>query len=931
MVTNLAILKTGAAFLPIDIKYPEDRINYIINDSQLKLVITDSNTKSSLNIDSININTIDLSASSSQNLGTKIMPDDIAYVIYTSGSTGKPKGVPIAHTSNINMSLQQVETFEVTANDTVIWFASVAFDASVSEIMMAFYSGACLAIPEEKDIIDTDNFIKFLKESNTTIATFPPSYLDLIENENLKNLKSIITAGEAAHPKKAFEIINQGSNYFNAYGPTECAVCVSMYKASNLDKGKSFIPIGKPLANLSVYVLDKKLNLVPVGVPGTLYVSGIGLTKGYLNKPELTQEKFIDNPFLENTKMYNTGDLVSWLPNGNLKYIGREDTQVKIRGHRIELGEIENTISSEFKEIKQVAVTVKEIHKEQTLVAYCTLEVDTEIIKKYLEQSLPSYMVPTHFVTIPQLPLTTNGKINYKKLPEINISDNNRAEYVSPKTTLEKEMVYLWEELLGINNIGIKDNFFALGGHSLKATQLLNKVRHNLGYQLKLKDFFAQPTIENIVTVMQKTESISIPKTTNEINFPLTPSQKRLWVLSQFEGGNAAYNIPIITKLIGKLNLNYLNTSFEHIIDRHEILRTTFITQDNKETIQKINPRYQTGFELKYIDLSIIEDQESYISEEIKNIYSHQFDLSNDSLISAKIIKLSQEEHVLIFCIHHIIGDGWSMQLLIQELATIYNSLVKKESPILPELSIQYKDYAVWLTQGLQNGLFKDSTAYWAEKLSGELPILQLPSYHSRPKNKTYNGASVDIDFSEQFASTISSFRTKNEVTLFTVLMAGINGLIHRYTDLNDIILGTVVAGREHQDTENQIGLYLNTLAIRTQFEQAKTFRDLIQIQKETLQEAFTHQEYPFDLLVDELNIPRNPTRSPLFDIMVVLQNQQDIIDTNLITFDNLDIKPYSNTNTTSSKFDMTFSFTEEKSKISLNLCLLYTSDAADD
>lgn len=920
LVTILAILKTGAAFLPIDIKHPTDRINYIINDSQLRLIITTGLIKKTLDAKSIDLDTLELNESSAENLGVKIKPDDIAYVIYTSGSTGKPKGVPIAHTSNINMSLQQVQTFEVTSEDVVIWFASISFDATVSEIMMAFYSGACLSIPEEEDIIDTHKLVTFLKESKTTIATFPPSYLDLIDNKDLLQMKSIITAGEAAHPKKAYEIAAEGIQYYNAYGPTECAVCVSMYSTSVKDQEQSFIPIGKPLANLSVYVLDQNLQLVPVGVPGVLYVSGIGVANGYLNKPTLSQEKFIPNPFLENTKMYNTGDLVSWLPDGNLQYIGREDTQVKIRGHRIELGEIENTISKAFENIKQVAVTVKQVDKDKALVAYSTLEVDTKTIKNYLEQHLPSYMVPTYFVAIAQLPLTINGKVNYKELPDITISDIDRGEYIAPSTELQKEMVSLWEELIGVQNIGIRDNFFALGGHSLKATQLLNTVRSDFGYQLKLKDFFANPTIEGVVNVMTKIEQVTIPKVTDQTDFPLTPSQKRLWVLSQFEGGNAAYNIPIIVKLKGALNIDYLQASFDKIIERHEVLRTAFVEASDQKTLQKVTTKDHISFQLEYTDYSLVDNQEDYIHTEIKNIYAYEFNLANGNLISAKIIKLTDQEHVLIFCIHHIIGDGWSMQLLISELAILYNAQINKEEPILPELTIQYKDYAVWLTKELQKGGFEEQSNYWTEKLNGELPVLQLPSYCSRPKDKTYNGASIDVTFSKEFSSLIEEFKTKKETTLFTVLMAGINGLFYRYTEHQDIILGTIVAGRGHQDIENQIGLYLNTLAIRTQFEEAKNFGELVATQKQTLKEAFTHQEYPFDLLIDELNIPRNPSRSPLFDVMVVLQNQQDIIDTSRVAFDNLQIDPYSNTNTTSSKFDLTFSFTEENEKIALNL-----------
>lgn len=922
LISILAILKTGAAYLPIDPNYPDQRINYIIQDSKLQLLICDHSRANEIDFS----NKIDITNLPNQNLedrnpGVVISPLDAAYVIYTSGSTGNPKGVVIAHTSNVNMSLDQAAELNVSGSDCIIWFASIAFDASVYEIMMALYSGACLAIPTSEDMAITDNLVAFLKTTQVTIATFPPSYLNLLNGDDISGLKSIITAGEAAHPQKAFEVTNLGINYFNAYGPTECAVCVSIHLVNEQDRSRNFIPIGKPIANLSAYILDQYLLPVPIGVEGTLYVSGVGLAKEYLNKPELTKEKFIANPFIEGDKIYNTGDIVKWLPDGTIKFVGRKDTQVKIRGHRVELGEIENTFLKVFKTSKQVVVSITKKNKEDVLVAYYTgEELDTILIRKELEKELPSYMIPTYFVRIPKLPVTVNGKINYKALPEITATKVDNDFYIAPQTTNEIKLVQIWEEIIGVQKIGVQDNFFALGGHSLKVTLLINKIKQHLGATIKVKDFFKNPTVEGIIKAMKKDMAGSIDKTTSRVAYPLTPSQNRLWILSQFDGGNAAYNIPIVVQLNGNLQVDTLEKSFKNLIQRHESLRTIFRNAEEKQVEQVILDQEDLDFSIRYTDLTATTDKDQYLSEIVKETYQYEFDLAKGPLLKADIIQLNKEENILVFCMHHIIGDGWSMQVFVNELSTIYNALLLDNEPQLDTLTIQYKDYAVWLLNQLEENTFKEKEQYWLQTLAGELPVLELPSYKVRPKIKTYNGASLNFEFTEEFYEQIDNYKIKNEMTLFMVLMSGLNGLFYRYTQSKDILLGTVVAGREHGDVENQIGLYLNTLAIRTEFENANNFTELAHLQKETLLEVYSNQEYPFDALIDKLNIKRNSSRSALFDVMVVLQNQHDLIDDNQMQFDGLDLIPYRNSDSITSKFDMTFSFTQENGKLYLNL-----------
>lgn len=533
IISLLAILKLGAVYLPIDINYPQERIDYLIKDSGLKLLITDDATLNSSTCDLMVINEINFEDNGSDNLNTVLSCDDLAYVIYTSGSTGNPKGVMVAHTSNVNMSLDQIKTFEITENDKVVWFASVAFDASISEIMMSLYSGATLCIPTDEIIKDKDQFVNFIKETKSSVVTFPPSYLGLLSEDDISGLRCVITAGEPANPGKAIAVMESGIDYYNAYGPTECAVCVTIYKVTKNDTDKTIIPIGKPISNLQVYILDEELEPVPIGVLGKLYVSGVGVASGYLNNAELTKQKFIPNPFIEGERMYDTGDLCCWLAYGNIEFLGRKDQQVKIRGYRIELGEIESAIYQFSEDIKQVVVEVKENNQEKVLVAYFVS--DTHINKSellsFLQKKLPEYMVPGFYVALEKLPLTPNGKIDRKALPNATDEDIIRREYVAPRNEIEEKLIGIWQEVLGIEKIGITDNFFELGGHSLKITKMLYKINENFGIELQMKNVLALQNVEVLGELIQSEIAFVKGITTNKTNEQIINKDIEVWEL----------------------------------------------------------------------------------------------------------------------------------------------------------------------------------------------------------------------------------------------------------------------------------------------------------------------------------------------------------------------------------------------------------------
>ncbi|UWY30341.1 amino acid adenylation domain-containing protein [Flavobacterium sp. TR2] len=928
IISILAILKLGAVYLPIDTSYPQERIDYLIQDSGLKLLISDSIKLDIDNCETIVLKSINFEDNCSDNINASILSKDLAYVIYTSGSTGKPKGVMVEHRSNINMSLDQIKSFGINEDDKIVWFASVAFDASISEIMMSLYSGATLCIPTEEIIKDKDRFISFLKETKSTVVTFPPSYLGLLSENDISGLRCIITAGESANSTKAKAVVESGIDYYNAYGPTECAVCVSIYKVTKDDFEKSVIPIGRPISNTQVYILDEALKPLPIGATGKLYVSGSGVARGYLNKSELTEEKFIANPFIEGARMYDTGDLACWLPDGNIEFLGRKDQQVKIRGYRIELGEIENTISQYSENLKQVAVEVRENNQEKVLAAYLvsTINIDKSELRRFLQANLPDYMVPGFYIELEKLPVTPNGKIDRNSLPDISVQDVIRKEYVGPRNRTEENLVLIWQEVLGIEPIGITDNFFELGGHSLSTAQIINSTRKQLGKTVSFKAFFANPTIEGLSKELQEKDFTAIPKAAEALSYPLTPSQSRLWILTQLEGGSLAYNMPAAVKLTGVVDGTKFEESFKRLIDRHEILRTTFKTNLSGDVRQFIVPAEQINFKIAEQDYSAKENQGETIAAYLQAINSEPFDLEQAPLVRASLIKLKEDEYVFFLSLHHIIGDGWSVEVLMSEVVKTYNSLMQETEIDLPELKLQYKDYAVWFNSEIQQEKYQASEHYWLKQFEGELPVLDLPSFKIRPLIQTYNGESLTHRFSRVFLEKLKKYSKDQGLTLFMSLMAGINALLHRYTGQDDIIIGTPIAGREHPDLEHQIGLYLNTLAIRTRLQKETSFSDLAASQKETLLGAYEYQSYPFDVLAGKLNLKRDTSRNALFDVLVVLQNQRQLNNLNNVELANFQVSDYEFSRKTS-QFDVSFTFTETEG---LDLTIEYNTDIYD-
>ncbi|WP_444626224.1 amino acid adenylation domain-containing protein [Flavobacterium columnare] len=916
IISILGVLKSGAAYVPIDPNYPQERIDFIVADSNCKVII-DTNFFKLFNFTNY----------SKENVDKVNFYNDLAYVIYTSGTTGKPKGVMIEHRNLVNICYWHTSSFSVDTKSRGTLFSGVGFDASVWEIFPYLINGSCLfPIKNDEIKLNINEYSNFIKGNKISHSYLPSAICNEVAKSEFSfdNVK-FLTGGETLKIETPSNI-----EIYNNYGPTENTIVSTFYKLGSNKIGA--IPIGRPISNTQVYILDEDKRVVPIGVTGKLFVSGVGLSRGYLNKPELTAEKFVDNPFVEGTKMYDTGDLARWLPDGNIEFLGRADFQVKIRGYRIELGEIETSLSQFSQDIAQVVVEAKEINSEKVLVAYYTTredkEIDKTILREYLQSKLPEYMVPSYFVELETIPLTPNGKIDRKGLPSVSGEDVIRREYIGPRNETEQKLAEIWQEVLGVENIGITDSFFELGGHSLMAAQVLNKIHQRLSLQISFKDFFATPTIEGISKNLSHKNYVAIPKASVQENYPLTPSQQRLWVLSQLEGGSQAYNMPAVVRLKGELDITNFEKAFQELIARHEILLTCFRSDKNTGEIrQYINAKEKVTFNLTVLDFQNADSVA--IENYLQQTNAEAFDLEQGPLLRASLLQQGANEYVFFLSMHHIIGDGWSTELLISEVVNNYNSLLQGKTIASEELPIQYKDYAVWLQEEIKGEKYEKAEEYWLEQFSGELPVLDLPSYKTRPLIQTYNGDNISQLFSKEFTSKLKQYSEDKGVTLFMTLMAGIKALMYRYTGQTDLVIGTPIAGREHPDLENQIGLYLNTLAIRTQLEEdANSFASLLQKEKEVLLGAYEHQLYPFDELVGKLNLKRDTSRSALFDVLVVLQNQNQLrLGDTTNDIKSLEVEEYDYHRKTS-KFDITYTFLENDTQLGLNI--QYNTDIYD-
>lgn len=916
ILSILSILKAGCAYIPVDPEFPEERIAYIRKDSQWKVLIDDDFLSRFSEI-SEHYNP--------ENAASSITAASPAYILYTSGSTGTPKGVIVSH-KNVIRLVKADNYAKLKADDVILSTGAISFDATTFEYWGALLNGGRLIVCPQGTLLDPALLEEEIVKHKVTTIFFTSGWFNQLVDTNIrvfKTLRTLLTGGDMVsiahvhHLKKTYPALN----ILHVYGPTENTTFSTCYP---VDAITPVIPIGKPISNSSAYILDNYQQLVPVGVVGEICLGGDGVAIGYLNNDEATREKFIPNPYQANDRLYRSGDLGRWLPDGNIEFIGRKDDQIKIRGYRIELGEIENALRGCAGVEKSLVMAKPNTHGEKTLVCYVAGRQDLTAgdLKAYLGNRLPSYMIPEYFVVLEDFPLSSTGKTDRSRLPDPKeFLIEHTTLYAEPVNSDQQTLHRIWKEVLDRERISIKDSFFEIGGQSIKAIRLINKIASEFGVKLEMRELFMTPVLEDQATLIRQKNNVitEIKATTEQEDYPLSSSQKRLWVLSHMEQGNVAYNIPGVYIFEGSLNKPALEKSFIALINRHEALRTLFVENEEEGARQLITPLI-TQFSIPVVSVAKTEKQQAEVKTLVEKEISLPFDLSKGPLIRARLIQLQDDRFVFVYVIHHIVSDGWSVNVMIKELLGFYQNVVNNRQDETPALRIHYKDYAVWEQQQLNDEQLEKHRAYWLNQFEGTIPLLELPGDYPRPAVKTYNGALIHKTIDRSVASGFRALLQKEESTVFMGLLAAINVLLYRYSDQADIVIGSPVAGRNHIDLENQIGFYVNTLALRNRFKAGDTYHSLLQQVKTQVLQAYEHQIYPFDRLVDELQLKRDMGRSALFDVMVVLHNKEAGKQESVFETGQLQVSLYADATHVASKFDLTFNFIEENDNLHFNI-----------
>ncbi|NOQ25822.1 MAG: amino acid adenylation domain-containing protein, partial [Bacteroidales bacterium] len=774
------ILKAGKTYLPIDNSLPDTRIQFMLNDSCIETIFTGNTTKEYISHKNIRINNVytnEINLLDSSNLDLIVQASNTAYIIYTSGSTGLPKGTLVEHSALVNLCFGHNEFYKINSKDRLSKYAGFGFDASVWETFPGLIKGASLYLIDEEIKTDPQKLNEYFHKNDITVSFLPTQFCENFMEYDNNSLRLLLTGGDKL---KSFK--QRKYRLYNNYGPTENTVVTSRYEVLKTEKN---IPIGKPIENCTVFIINSFNKLQPIGIAGELCVSGYGLAQGYLNQVELTQEKFIPNPFKKGERLYRTGDLARCLPDGNIEFLGRIDHQVKIRGFRIELGEIESVLLK-HENIKESVVLAREEKGDKYLCAYILSKekFNQEEIRTYLSTSLPDYMIPAYFIELEKIPLTTNGKVNRKALPspEIKAGDN----YVAPSTEIEEKLVEIWSEVLNIEKeeISVNDNFFSIGGHSLKATLLTSNIHKEIGVEFPLRDVFLYSTIKsqaNQIERSKKKDFVSIPKAKEQSNYPLSSAQKRLYLLQQFDLTSTAYNIPYIISLGKEVDKSKIEEVFKQLINRHESFRTSIIVVDS-EPVQLISKN--VAFEVEEISIEKTE------LENTRNKFIRSFDLTKAPFLRVAIVDVKGEDSMLMIDMHHIISDGTTHAILEKEFQALLSG---KELAPLP---LQYKDYSEWQNSKEQQELVKDQEQYWLNKFEGEIPVLNLPSDYVRPLMQSHDGATVDFVLSKEETEGIKSFTKANDLTLYMTLLSVFNILLSKLSGQDDIVVGTPIAGR---------------------------------------------------------------------------------------------------------------------------------------
>lgn len=880
IISIMGILKAGGAYVPISPSFPLERKLYMLRDGDVKIMLVSSeqsaNNPAFDSVEIINLSTEDASNHDSSNLIPLGTPRDLAYVIYTSGSTGEPKGTMIEHHSVVNRLWWMQAKYPIGHGDTILHKTPFTFDVSVWELLWWSITGArmCLLSPggekEPSVILDT------IHKHEVTVLHFVPSmlseFMEQIEQsqrtEQLSSLRRVFVSGETLqkwHVERFYQGIAKELDIrlSNLYGPTEATVDVTYFDLER-DLQYSVIPIGKPISNTQMYVLDKHGLPQPIGIPGELYIAGEGLARGYLNRQELTQEKFVLCHWAPNERMYRTGDLAKWMPDGNLAYLGRLDDQVKVRGYRIEIGEVEGKLQA-FPGVHELVVTtMTDSDGNKQLCAYYTGDMNlTSSLREHAVQVLPEYMIPDYFVQLDALPLTANGKIAKKLLPAPEKHALDKATYVAPADEIERRLEELWADVLHVPHAGTCTNFFEIGGHSLRAASLVSKIHREFQVELSLRDLFQYRTIqeqaEQIRHLAGKHSYQSIMPAEQREYYPLSAAQKRLFILHRLEEQGTGYNMPAALSLEGTVDLTRVEATFRELIQRHESLRTTFELIEG-EPVQRIHPK--VSFTLERIAPVPLSDAAQQ--------WIRPFTLTKAPLFRAGVID-GEGVCTLVVDMHHIISDGISVGILLDEFVKLYQGIE------LPPLRLQYKDFAVWQNTMAEQESIQLQTKYWMERLQPDLPVLDLPTDYPRPIERSSAGGMVSFHMGRELTDRLRKQYSGNDTTLFMILLASYSVLLSKYTGQEDIIVGCPIAGRRHEDVSGMVGMFVNTLALRSFPGMDKTFRSFLSEVRNDALVGFENQDVPFEEIVKLLSIERDLGRNAVFDTLFSFQNKNRI------------------------------------------------------
>ncbi len=971
----LGIFKIGAVYVPLSTSFPADRLALQLEDAQISHVLTneegyqllsqqgwsgqvlvlpesgrtilggsldladegliglnqDQGYVVDLGSENTSRQSFSLSAYSDKNPEITYSPDAKSYIFYTSGSTGKPKGIVGSHEGISHYVQWHAKEWSVDSDFRISQLAPVTFDASLKDILVALISGARLCVPTTQIRENMLLLGQWLRDSQITLLQTVPSVFRMLtkslgeQSINLPSLKYVVLAGEKLYGRDIQQwesVQGRDTRISNLYGLTETTVLKSCYHLNSWDwEASTVIPVGTAIQESMIGVMHEG-GLCMWGEIGEIYIKSPYVSKGYVDA-SLNEGLFVQNPLVTDREDYvcRTGDMGRYNSEGLLEVLGRIDDQIKLHGVRVKLEEVRGAMLS-LSGIEQVELVLHQTEEyQQELICYYTgSERSGEELRRGLSSQIPQYSLPGYYVWLEEFPLNLNGKVDKKALPRPESLLQGSA-YEAPQDELERSVSVIWQEVLGLRQpVGRQDSFFNLGGSSLKAIQLISRLYKQHEVQLSIGEIFSNPELSSQAELIRATKRSayrSISRVVEQEHYALSHAQRRLWVLDQLQENLVAYSRPIAFRLHGQLNRSALEAAFATLIDRHESLRTVFEMHDN-QPVQRIVLAENLGFELMYQDLRGEEDVSQSSAAILEALSQQPFDLSEGPLLRARLLRQSNEEYLLLFAIHHIISDEWSMQVLIQEIVTLYNAYNRGAANPLKALPIQYKDYAAWQLSELSGDNLIKHRSYWQEKLGGNLPILNLAGDYARPSVQSYRGRQLSIEFKEDLSDLFESQLNQRGITLFMGLVGLVKVLLYRYTGQSDLIIGTPVAGRDHVDLDGQIGFYINNLALRTSFNGSDSFEQLLSKVKQTALDAYSHQVYPFDLLVDELDLPRDLSRFPLFDVVVVLQNDQAIAVESM-EMDDLEVIP-EKVETQTSLYDLTFWFRQTPEGLKLSL-----------